>query len=76
MSATQHDKGKQKRPIVSGFILLGIGLFFLFLTEGILPPIEYSWPVIIIIAGLALILGTVFRKKKPGGDEFHRNLSQ
>ncbi len=76
MSATQPHKQEQKRPIVSGFILLGIGLFLLLLTMDILPPLRYSWPMFIIIAGLALILGAIFKKQKTTGNEFHQDLGR
>jgi len=63
MSNSKQAVRKKKRPIISGIILLGIGLFLLTQTTNMLPPIEYSWPIFIIIVGLALILGSLLRRK-------------
>lgn len=63
MSETRKKVRKEKRPIVSGIIFLGIGLFLLTQTTNLLPSIEQSWPIFIIIVGLALILGSLFKRK-------------
>ncbi len=57
----KHERNR-KRPIISGVIWLGLGLYLLALHEGLAPGIEDSWPVIIVIVGLAIIVGAFFRK--------------
>ena len=52
----------RRRPIISGVIWLGLGLYLLALHEGLVPGIEDSWPVIIVIVGIAIIFGAFFRK--------------
>ena len=65
----RQQKPPRKRPIISGFVWLGLGLFLLGITTESLPPLQDSWPILIIIIGLALILGTVFRKKPQHVDQ-------
>jgi hypothetical protein len=52
---------KTRRPVVSGFILILIGLFLWFAQLNIL---EETWPVFIILLGAALIFGSFFSRKK------------
>ena len=59
---TQGTKKEKRRPIVSGMILLGLGLFLQFADMAVL---AYTWPVFIIIVGAALIFGAMFRKNSP-----------
>ena len=74
MSDTKQRVRKKKRPIVSGIILLGIGLFLLSQTTNLLPPLEHSWPIFIIIVGLALILGSLFRSKDSSNSQPDQNI--
>lgn len=74
MSMTETQKRAKKRPIISGFIWLGIGLFLLTQTTDILPEIEYSWPVFVIIVGLALILGSFFKSRKQSDSRLDQNV--
>ena len=58
---------KPKRPksphgkMVSGIILLGIGVLFLLNNFDVIF-IDESWPFILIIVGIALLVGAWFRK--------------
>jgi hypothetical protein len=74
MSDTKKKVRKEKRPIVSGIIFLGIGLFLLSQTTNLLPSIEHSWPIFIIIVGLALILGSLFRRKDSSDSQTDQNI--
>ena len=74
MSDSKQAIRKKKRPIISGIILLGIGLFLLTQTTNMLPPIEYSWPIFIIIVGLALILGSLFKRKDTSNSQPDQNV--
>lgn len=53
-----------KRPLVSGIILLGLGLFLLAVNLGYLPRVERSWPVIIILIGVAILISTLSRSRR------------
>ncbi len=50
--------------MVGGSIVLGVGILFLLVNMDILPPLDETWPILIIIVGLALIIGGFVRKKK------------
>jgi hypothetical protein len=60
------DKSKNERSgqMFTGFILLGLGLFFLLWTLDIIPGFDQTWPIFIIIVGLAFIAGAIFKPKK------------
>jgi putative Mn2+ efflux pump MntP len=63
------DKPEGKRddrsaPLIGGCILIGFGLLFLLINLDILPSIAESWPIIIIIIGLALIIGGFAGRKR------------
>ena len=59
---TERKQGK----IMGGMIVLGIGVFFLLVNTGILPRIRVTWPLILIIVGLALLINALTdRKKRP-----------
>ena len=51
--------------MVSGIIILGIGLYFLGVNMDYLPPVGDSWPVFLVIVGVALIAGNLLRRKQP-----------
>jgi len=47
----------------AGFILLGLGILFLLTNWGIIPSLHRTWPLILIIVGLAFLLGTGGKEK-------------
>jgi hypothetical protein len=49
--------------IVGGLIVLGVGLLFLGVNMDILPPVSESWPLFLVIVGVALIVGNLLKKK-------------
>jgi hypothetical protein len=55
---------RQKRPLVSGLIYLGLGIYLLMVFNEVIPSVEDSWPIILIIIGAALI-GRGLTKSKP-----------
>ncbi len=50
--------------MIGGLIVLGIGILFLLINLGIIPGFKVIWPIIMIIVGLALIIGSFSRSKK------------
>jgi hypothetical protein len=56
-----HDRSGQAE---GGAILLGFGVLFLLINLDILPGLGDSWPVILIIVGLSLIIGGFIKKKQ------------
>ena len=61
-----HKESKERgRPIVSGFIWLTLGLILLFYQ---IDAIQLTWPLLIILVGVALICGSIFKKSHHGDD--------
>jgi len=63
----EHKMGNDKKnggQAVGGIILLGLGILFLLINFDMVPGLEKSWPVIIIIVGLALIIKGLFSARK------------
>ena len=52
----------QRRPLVSGIIWLGLGIFLLLMFNEWIPDIEFSWPIILIVIGAALTIRGLVRK--------------
>ncbi len=61
------EKKKEKDDVtgmmIGGIIVTGIGLLFLLANLGILPSMEDSWPVIMIIVGVAIMVGAFTKKR-------------
>lgn len=53
---------RQRRPVVSGIIWLGLGVYLLLLFHEVLPSPEDSWPVVLIIIGVAFIVRGIVRR--------------
>ena len=63
------DEEKKKQDdrsglLIGGSILIGIGLLFLLINLDVLPHMGDSWPIIIIVIGIALIIGGFAKKKR------------
>jgi len=58
-----HEKTSDRRKnLIWGIILIGIGVIFLLSNWDIIPDMWESWPIILIVIGVALIL--VARRKE------------
>ena len=53
-----------RRGIGGGVFLLGLGVYFLAINYDILPDVSNSWPVLLILVGLCLVVGNVFGKRR------------
>ena len=63
-----YTKDDRHGSPVGGIIILGIGLFFLAVQMDYLPPVGESWPIFLVIVGVALIVGAFFRKSHSRGN--------
>lgn len=54
---------RQKRPLVSGLIYLGLGIYLLLVFNEVVPSVEDSWPIVLIIIGAALIARGLTKSK-------------
>ncbi|MCL4516702.1 MAG: DUF5668 domain-containing protein [Firmicutes bacterium] len=66
-----HNHGENRHEeavgmLTGGLIVLGVGVFFLLMNFGLVPPVEKTWPVFPIIVGLGLLVGSFTRFR--GGD--------
>ncbi|MEW5795269.1 MAG: DUF5668 domain-containing protein [Candidatus Zixiibacteriota bacterium] len=59
---SDYTKRNGRGSIVSGVIILGVGLFFSGVNWEVLPPVQDSWPLFLIIVGVALIVGNLYRR--------------
>lgn len=64
---TNSSRDNQESKVTSGVIVLGIGLYFLGINMDILPPVGESWPLFLVIVGLALIIKN-FKGKRSNND--------
>jgi uncharacterized membrane protein HdeD (DUF308 family) len=70
----ENEKKKQEDRsglMIGGSIMIGIGALFLLINLDILPNMGESWPIIIIVIGLALIIGGIAKKKRTDETEIN-----
>jgi hypothetical protein len=64
-----YNKEKEDRHgmVIGGIIVLGIGVLFLLSNLDVIPNIGKMWPLILVVVGLALLIGAVVKRepKKP-----------
>lgn len=53
---SSEEKWDSGRAFV-GIIILGVGVIFLLSNWGIIPSMHYTWPLILIVVGLAFLFG-------------------
>jgi hypothetical protein len=53
----------QKHSLTGGIIVLGIGVFFLLANLEVIPPVHKTWPIFLIVVGIALIVAKLRRPK-------------
>ena len=62
---SDKKSGDERRGmLVGGLIVLGIGLVFLLSNLGIIPDIGEMWPLILVIVGISLMIGSFYKGKK------------
>ncbi len=61
----EHKEKEDRRGmVIGGLIVLGIGLVFLLGNLRIIPDISETWPLILVVIGVALLVGAVIKKDK------------
>ena len=59
----KNPEEERRGMLIGGLITLGVGVVFLLSNMRILPDIGEMWPLIPIVVGVALVIGS-FRKSK------------
>ncbi|HUU46667.1 MAG TPA: DUF5668 domain-containing protein [Acidobacteriota bacterium] len=68
MGSNDKCKDTMRGRLTAGFILTGIGLVFLLSNIDVIPSIEDSWPLLLVVVGGALLFGAMRDRKKRGND--------
>ena len=55
--------------VIGGLIVLGLGVVFLLANLEIIPDFGTMWPLVLVVIGIALLIGAVVKKDKKGGKE-------
>gem|GEM_PF-4605657 len=63
MSHQTFNDGRST-TITWALILIGLGTLFLLINTGVLPDWGESWPAVLIIIGVAMLIGSFFIKPK------------
>ena len=64
MGEKNKEKNERANLLISGSIILGVGIIFLLINMDVIPGLHDTWPILIIIVGIALIVGGFASKKK------------
>ena len=59
---SRRRKRENKSTMISGVIYLGLGLYLLSVYYELVPAPERSWPIILIVVGLAIIIGALAKR--------------
>jgi hypothetical protein len=55
--------------VIGGLIVLGLGVVFLLANLEIIPDFGTMWPLMLVVVGIALLIGAVVKKEKKGEAE-------
>ena len=60
----EHKEKEDRRGmVIGGSIVLGIGLVFLLGNLGVIPDIDKTWPLVLVVIGVALLIGAIVKKE-------------
>lgn len=63
------EKDDRRGMVIGGLIVLGLGVIFLLSNLRIIPDFGEMWPLILVVIGIALLVGAVMKKDKKGEKE-------
>ncbi len=67
----EHEKDDRHGMVIGGVIVLGLGVVFLLSNLRIIPDFGEMWPLVLVVIGIALLIGAVVKKDKGEGKEGH-----
>jgi hypothetical protein len=65
----EEEKEDRHGMVIGGIIVLGIGVFFLLSNLDIIPDVGKMWPLILVVVGIALLIGAVLKREPKKGDK-------
>jgi hypothetical protein len=68
----QCEKDDRHGMVIGGLIVLGLGVVFLLSNLEIIPDFSTMWPLVLVIIGIALLIGAVVKKETKKGREQDR----
>jgi hypothetical protein len=60
------EKDDRRGMVIGGLIVLGLGVIFLLSNLCIIPHFGEMWPLILVVIGIALLVGAMMKKDKKG----------
>ena len=68
----QHEKDDRHGMVIGGLIVLGLGVVFLLSNLEIIPDAGTMWPLVLVVIGIALLVGAVVKKERKEEDQGDR----
>ena len=65
----KEEKEDRHGMVIGGIIVLGIGIVFLLGNLRIIPHIGEMWPLILVVVGVALLIGALVKKEPKKEDK-------
>jgi len=65
----EEEKEDRHGMVIGGIIVLGIGVFFLLSNLDIIPDVGKMWPLILVVVGIALLIGAVVKREPKKSDK-------
>ena len=65
----EEEKEGRHGMVIGGIIVLGIGVVFLLGNLRIIPDVGEMWPLILVVVGIALLVGAAFKKEPKKEDK-------
>ena len=59
----QDEKDNCHGMVIGGLIVLGLGVVFLLSNLDIIPNFGTMWPLVLVVIGIALLVGAVVKKE-------------
>jgi len=59
----QDEKDNRHGMVIGGLIVLGLGVVFLLANLNIIPDLSTIWPLVLVVIGIALLVGAVVKKE-------------
>jgi uncharacterized membrane protein YdcZ (DUF606 family) len=70
---SQHNQENDRHwNLTGGIIVLGVGLVFLLSNLEVIPDFGRMWPLVLVVVGIALVVGAVLGRDKRSDQNEHQ----